>query len=69
MQATLATAAARIKAAVEKLELKWGKDAPLFSGGISYDERGLDDRGGYGDPHEDTRPDFVKADDEGWRKL
>lgn len=25
--------------------------------------------GDYGDPHRDTRPDFVKQDSEGWRKL
>ncbi len=79
MQATLATAAVRIrtaaekqaerlKAAVEKLEARWGKDAPLFAGGIRYDERGVDDMGGYGDIEEDMRRDFVKQDEEGWRR-
>jgi len=27
------------------------------------------DSGNYGDPHENNDPDFVKRDDEGWKKL
>jgi hypothetical protein len=50
------------------------KSAELFPGAFPYkdSESPLDDQGGYGDPHangDDGRPDFVKADDEGWTRL
>lgn len=31
-------------------------------------EVGIDD-GGYGDPHEDTRPEFMREDEDGWHLL
>lgn len=34
-----------------------------------YGEDGLDDAGGYGDPHRDTTPEFVKEDEAGWLRL
>ena len=36
---------------------------------MDYGARGVDDGAGYGDPHVDTRPDFVKADEVGWERL
>lgn len=36
---------------------------------MSYDARGVDDLGGYGDPMIDDRPDFIKRDEEGWVRL
>lgn len=35
---------------------------------MDYGARGIDD-GEYGDPHIDTRPDFVKEDEKGWTSL
>ncbi len=47
------------------------KSAEVCPGAFSSDEpeSPVNDDGGYGDPHahiEDTRPDFVRADEEGW---
>lgn len=35
---------------------------------MRYEARGVDD-GDYGDPHVDTRPDWIKEDEKGWRRL
>ena len=29
----------------------------------------IDDGGGYGDPHEDTRPDFIRQDEDEWQVI
>jgi hypothetical protein len=50
------------------------KSAELYPGSFPQgdSESPLDDGGGYDDPHspvEDDRPEFVKADEEGWDSL
>lgn len=43
------------------------KEAPEHLGLMSYTASDNPiDAGGYGNPHEDTRPAFVKEDDIGW---
>lgn len=29
----------------------------------------IDDGGGYGDPHENTQPDFIRQDEDGWQVI
>lgn len=50
------------------------KSAELYPGTFAYadPDSPIEDKGGYSDPNipiEDQRPDFVKADEEGWEKL
>jgi hypothetical protein len=36
---------------------------------LDYERGGIDDDGGYGDPHTDDTPDFIKRDAGGWIPL
>lgn len=55
---------------LKKLLDQQAEAAPEHLGLVSYEapDNPLDG-GGYGDPHQDTRPDFVQEDDKGWMKL
>lgn len=55
----------RIKRLAERLQ----DEAPEMPGGFNEYGGGVDDGGGYGDPHADDKPDFVKEDERGWTKL
>jgi hypothetical protein len=49
---------ARLEALPDEARAVWG----MAQGSI-------DDGGGYGDPHEDTRPDFIRQDEDGWQVI
>jgi len=70
MQKPIASAAVRpidrLIAALTR-RLKAENAGEHHAGMFAYsDDTSIEDDGGYGDPHEDTRPDFVKQDDQGW---
>lgn len=55
-----------IKRLTQRME---AENEPKHPGVITnYEARQYDD-GEYGDPMIDTRPDFVRRDDEGWARL
>ncbi len=59
-----------LKANIKRQITKWRKEYDETSMVIiPAPERGIDDLGGYGDVNEDTRPDFVKKEFEGWELL
>lgn len=64
---------ATTKTALERL-IDWltkeNETTPKHAGAFAYGERAaVDDSGGYGDVSLDDRPEFVKADDQGWEPI
>lgn len=49
---------ARLEALPDEARAAWG---------MSHSS--IDDGGGYGDPHEDTRPDFIRQDEDEWQVI
>jgi len=66
----MATITDFLKANIKRQLDKWRKEYDETSMVIiPAPERGIDDGSGYGDVSEDTRPDFVKKELEGWELL
>lgn len=59
-----------VQAITKRLEQQ-AKDHPDAPIGIRFDapDSLIDDGGGYGDISRDERPEFVKRDEAGWRRI
>lgn len=68
---TKPTTRARLQAAIDGLLDAWRKADALDAPGMVQQGRNprAIDAGEYGDPHQDTRPDFVRQDTDGWVSL
>lgn len=67
----MATMADSVKARIERmLKARFsGELEPFASHVISAGHIGAIDDGDYGDPMQDTTPDFVRKDNQGWVSL
>jgi hypothetical protein len=61
---------ARISAILKRFTDPTNPDLLNFVSGVNdAGDVGAIDDGTYGDPLRDTRPDFVKRDEDGWEKI
>lgn len=65
-----ATSKTRFQLMIERLIARIEADKEPKHPGVIMDagEREYD-AGGYGDPHVDTRPEWIRRDEEGWVRL
>lgn len=58
----------RLQAQVERILKQFTGTLEDFVSGVNTFEDGIDDGGGYADPHGggDSRPPFVRKDDDNW---
>lgn len=63
-------ATGRLSAVIERILRRFPtEDEKPFVSSIHYAGGNVVDDGAYGDPHADTRPGFVRADDAGWERA
>lgn len=59
----------RISDIIRRLAQRLQEEEHEYPNLLISPSQGIDDGGGYGDPHKDSTPDWIKADEAGWIKL